>query len=132
MISASILGSLLIIVAFLFGRESIYFEKANNDKKQNISFNFNSLNKDNATDAVNTENIITNNSQTKIVNNQSNVDGQNNTNNKSVGRIYASSKGKKYYIEGICDGNISPKNKVYYKDESVAIKSGKAKAAGCI
>ncbi len=132
MISASILGSLLIIVAFLFGRESIYIGKENNVKNQNISFDFSSLNKDNISDVINTEYIITNNLQAKVVNGQSNVDGQNNTNNKSVGRIYASSKGKKYYIEGICDGNISPKNKVYYKDENSAIKSGKVKAAGCI
>ncbi len=95
----SIVGSLLIICSFLIGRESVYFEKANNDKKQNISFDFSS-------------NTVSDN-------------------NQSVGRIYASSKGKKYYIEGICDGNISLKNKVYYKDEQAAINNSKTKAAGC-
>lgn len=49
----------------------------------------------------------------------------------SVGKIYASSKGKKYYIEGLCDSNVSVKNKIYYKDEATAVASGKQKAAGC-
>lgn len=51
--------------------------------------------------------------------------------NKGAGRIYASSKGKRYYIEGVCDGNISPKNKVYYKSTASAIAAGKTAAASC-
>lgn len=49
----------------------------------------------------------------------------------SSGRIYASSKGKKYYIEGVCDGNISVKNKVYYKSIASAVAAGKSRAAAC-
>ena len=124
-IMASILGSLLIIMAFFIGRESVYFEKINNNK-QDININFSSLNKDNI---LNSTNIESNNSQIEIK--QGVVTNTVGDTSQSIGRIYASSKGKKYYIEGICDGNISLKNKVYYKDENSAIKSGKTKASGC-
>ena len=59
-----------------------------------------------------------------------NIEDQN-QNKIANAKIYASKKGKKYYIEGVCDGNISPKNKVYYNSVALAISSGKSKAAAC-
>lgn len=59
------------------------------------------------------------------------LEGASSTAKAAAGRIYASSKGKRYYIEGVCDGNISPKNKVYYKTIAAATAAGKTRAAGC-
>lgn len=103
MVNASIFGSLLIILSFLLG---LNFSILDNKNVEIISSSSSNL-------------------ETKLKTDIVNYDKQ------SVGRIYASNKGKKYYIEGICDGNISLKNKVFYKDEDSAIKGGKAKATGC-
>lgn len=63
--------------------------------------------------------------------NYANVSAQNDSLHVNFGRIYASSKGKRYYIEGLCEGRVSAKNKVYYKSEAEALKSGKTKASSC-
>ena len=114
--------TLLLPIAFFLGRQSSLigstsdssFVFLKNEKIDNNNKNLNDI-----------SNIS---SDGAIINNNNMSDASKNI---QVGRVYASSKGKKYYIEGLCDGNVSSKNKVYYKDEAAAQGSGKTKAAGC-
>ncbi len=103
----TIIMPLLIILAYFLGRHDTIINK---DKLES-SFTINPSPKDMDTTQITSSEVIN-----KVI---------------SVGKIYASNKGKKYYIEGLCDSKISIKNKVYYKDESAAIENGKQKAAGC-
>lgn len=107
----SIYGALLLIISFILGRESTVSSIQNesyitSSKPSSTELNIN----------LNQENILYTTDRTNTI---------------SIGRIYASSKGKRYYIEGLCDGNISDKNKIYYKDEQSAIANGKSKSSGC-
>ena len=103
----SIYGTLLLIISFILGKESVIHNIKN--KIQIVNYQDNAQNADSSLNQQTTFNL----------------------NTASIGRVYASSKGKKYYIEGICDGNISDKNKVFYKDEKSAMSNGKSKASGC-
>ena len=110
LIMASIIGSILILLSFLIGRQSVLIDREsilNNTSTDNNKEDF-------ALTSSGTESVTSSN-----------------TNSFDLGRVYGSSKGKKYYIEGLCDGNISNKNKVFYKSEDDAKSKGKSRASSC-
>ena len=104
LIIASIIGTISILISFLIGRQSIIDQK----EKIEVKGVFKSESQD----------FVKQNPETP-------------TTTFALGRIYGSSKGKKYYIEGLCDGNISDKNKVFYKKEDDAKAKGKMRASAC-
>ncbi len=104
LIMASIMGTFLILLSFLIGRQSIIDQRETSEAKEIFKLK----SPDFALQNLETSTTIF-----------------------GLGRIYGSSKGKKYYIEGLCDGNVSDKNKVFYKSENDAKAKGKSRAAGC-